>query len=69
MAVTFTSAFAVGSLAVGYLSGGAAPYAAFAMALVLLAVAVSALVRARRDVARLTARREALERELGTDRC
>ena len=65
MAVTFTSAFAVGTLAVGYLSGGAAPYAASAMALVLLAVAVAALVRARRNIARLTARREALERELG----
>jgi len=65
MAVTFTSAFALGTLAVGYSSGGAAPYAASAMALVLLAVAVAALVRARRNIARLTARREALERELG----
>ena len=66
MAVTFTSAFVVGTLAVGYSSGGAAPYAAFAMGLVLLAVAVAALVRARHNVARLTTRREALERELGT---
>ena len=66
MAVTFTSAFVVGTLAVGYSSGGAAPYAAFAMGLVLLAVAVVALVRARRNVTRLTTRREALERELGT---
>ena len=38
------------------------------MGLVLLAVAVAALVRARRNVARLTTRHEALERELGT-RC
>lgn len=66
LAVTFTSVFVVGALAAGYVSGGAAPYAALVMGLVLLAVAGVALVRARRNVARLTRRRDALERELGT---
>jgi hypothetical protein len=67
MAVTFTSAFAGGALAVGYSSGGAAPYAAAALGLVLVAAAGALLVQARRHVARLTTRREALERELGTE--
>ena len=66
MALTFTSTFAVGALAVGYSSGEPAPYAAAAMGLGLIAAAVALLVRARRNVARLTGRREALERELGT---
>jgi hypothetical protein len=65
MAVAFTATFTGGSLAVGSVSGGTAPYAAAGMGLVLLASAVALLVRARRDVARLTMRREALERELG----
>jgi hypothetical protein len=65
MAVTFTTTFVVGALALGYMRGGAAPYAAAAMGLGLLAGAVALLVRARRRVARLMTRREALERELG----
>src|SRR5919106_4219852 len=65
MAVTFTSTFAGGALAVRYSSGGEAPLAAAVMGLVMVAAAVALLVRARRTVARLTKRREALERELG----
>jgi hypothetical protein len=65
MAVTFTSTFAGGALAVGYSSGGPAPFAAAAMGVVLIAASVALLVRARRHVAHLTRRREALERELG----
>jgi hypothetical protein len=65
MAVTFTTMFVAGAVALGYLNGGAAPYAAAAMGLGLLACAVALLVRAHRRVAHLTARREALERELG----
>jgi len=65
MAVTFTTTFVVGALTLGYMSGGTAPYAAAMMGLGLLAGAIALLVRAHRRVARLTARREALERELG----
>ena len=68
MAVTFASTFAGGALAVGYSNGGPAPFAAAAMGVVLMAASVAMLVRARRHVARLTRRREALERELGADR-
>ena len=64
-AVTFTAAFVIGALTLGYMSGGTAPYAAAMMGLGLLAGAIALLVRAHRRVARLTARREALERELG----
>ena len=65
LAVTFTATFVLGALAVGYAGGGTAPYAAAAMGLGLLAGAIALLVRAQRRVARLTARRESLERELG----
>jgi hypothetical protein len=65
MATTFTITFVVGALTVGYLGGGTAPYAAATMGLGLLAGAITLLVRAQRRVARLTARRDALERELG----
>jgi hypothetical protein len=65
MAVAFSSTFAGGALAVGYSSGGTAPFAAAAMGLVLVAAAVMLLVRALRNVAQLTKRREALERDLG----
>jgi hypothetical protein len=65
MAVMFTTMFIVGALALGYVNGGTAPYAAVAMGLALLVAAVVLLVRARRRVAILTTRREALERQLG----
>jgi hypothetical protein len=65
MAVTFTTTFVIGALTVGYLGAGSAPFAAATMGLGLLAGAIALLVRAHRRVARLTARRDALERELG----
>ena len=65
MAVTFTTTFVVGALTLGSMSGGHAPYAAATMGLGLLAGAIALLVRAHRRVTRLSARREALERELG----
>lgn len=65
MAVTFTTTFVIGALILGYMSGGTAPYAAAMMGLGLVAGAIALLVRAYGRVARLTARREALERELG----
>ncbi len=68
MAVLFTTAFVIGALMVGYMNGGAAPYAAAVMGLGLLAAAIAILIRAQRRVVRLTARREALERELGKKR-
>jgi Flp pilus assembly protein TadB len=64
MAVTFTSTFAIGALGAGDSSGGEAPFAAAAMGLLLVVAAVAVLVRGRRTVARLTRRRETLEREL-----
>ena len=65
MAVTFTTTFVIGAVTIGYMGGGTAPYAAATMGLGLLAGAIALLVRAHRRVARLAARREALERELG----
>ena len=68
LAVTFTTTFILGALALGIMNGGRAPYAAAAMGLVLLASGVALLVRADRRVAALTARRETLEREIGRGR-
>jgi len=68
MAVIFTSVFVAGALAVGYTAGGAAPFAAAVTGVAMLAGAVVLLIRAQRTVARLSARREALERELGSVR-
>jgi hypothetical protein len=65
MAVVFTSVFLFGALGVGVTKGGSAPYAAAAMGGVLLAGAIAMLVRARREFARLTERRDALQRDLG----
>jgi hypothetical protein len=65
MAVVFTTTFVAGALTLGYVNGGRAPYSAAVMGLGLLAAAVALLIRARRRVVVLTARREALERELG----
>ena len=64
MAVIFTSTFMAVALAIAYSSGGRAPVAAAVMGLLLVAAAVTLLVHARRNVLRLTSRREALEHEL-----
>ena len=64
MAVTFTALFLAGALAVGYETGGRAPYTAAGLGVVMLGGAVATLVRAHRTFARLTARRRALELEL-----
>ena len=68
LAVTFTAVFVAGALLVGYSAGSKAPFAAAAIGVELLGVAIALLVRARRRVALLTARRDALERELGRKR-
>jgi hypothetical protein len=64
MAVTFASTFVVGSLLVAATTGHPAGYAAAALGAVMLAVAASLLVRARRQVARLAARRAEIRRAL-----
>ena len=68
MAVTFSAIFTSVALALGLVDREPAAYAAAAMGVALLAVAVALLVRARRAFAQLTARRDALERELGRPR-
>jgi hypothetical protein len=65
MAVTFTSVFVIGALAVGRTAGGPAPYAAAAVGMVMAGCAVALLRRAHRASARLVARRGVLARELG----
>jgi hypothetical protein len=65
MAVTFTSIFAASAIALALADGRPASYGAAATGLVMLGAAAAVLARARRHVARLTARRQALERELG----
>lgn len=65
MAVAFTSLFVLGAVAVGVATGGSAPYAAAALGLAMLAVAVVLLRRGHVTTARLRERRAILERELG----
>jgi hypothetical protein len=65
MAVTFTSVFVLGCLLVAATTGHPAGYAAAGLGVVMLSGAVLALGRARREVARLAARREEIERALG----
>jgi hypothetical protein len=64
MAVTFTGVLVVGALAVAATTGHPAGYAAAGLGVVMLGVAAWLLARARREVARLVARREELQRAL-----
>lgn len=64
MAVIFTATFVIGAVAVAATVGGAAPYAAGGVGLVMLGVAVTLLVHAHHRFARLSERRATLEREL-----
>jgi hypothetical protein len=68
MAVAFTSIFAVSAIAFALADGRPASYGAAATGLAMLGAAAAALTSARRHVARLTARRQALERELRRSR-
>jgi membrane associated rhomboid family serine protease len=65
MAVTFTTTFLVGSLALGYFTSHRGALAAAAFAGLMLAAALAMLTRAKRDLQRLTQRRDELERRLG----
>ena len=62
LAVTFSSVFTIGALAVGYATSSRPPLAAAVMGLVMVSVAAALLVRARRRVAELSKRRDELER-------
>lgn len=65
MAVTFTATFALGAAFIGVSTGRPAALAAAGLGVVMFAVALVLLSRARRRFAVLAARRTALERELG----
>jgi hypothetical protein len=67
MAVTFTSIFVVAMLVLGYTTGRSEPYRAAAVGLVMLGGAVGVLVAAHRSHARLSERRDALARQMGSD--
>lgn len=67
MSVVFTSVFLTGCLIMVAMTGGAASYVVSAVAAVMLGCAVAVLLRARRLHARLSHRRQALERELAGD--
>jgi hypothetical protein len=65
MSVTFCALFAIGFAALGYWGGvGRIAYTAAGSGLVMLAIALALLARARRHVAGLLARRLELEREI-----
>lgn len=65
MAVAFACVFAAGALVLGATTGVASAYAAAGLGVVMAAAAAALLVRAHRAVARLTARRDELQRALG----
>jgi hypothetical protein len=61
MAVTFTSIFVAGALAIGLTNSGTAPFVAAACGLLMLAAALVILRRAHRAFDRLESRRRELE--------
>ena len=65
LAVAFSSVFCIGSLAVGYATSNRSALAAAALGAVMVLIAAAILIRARRDVERLSTRRDELERQLG----
>ena len=64
LAVAFSTVFVIGAVAVGWTTSNASPYAAAAMGAVMLSVAVTMLARAKRQFARLSKRRDELQRLL-----
>jgi hypothetical protein len=65
LAVVFTSVFVIGAVAVGLTTSSAWPFAAAAMGCVMLSIAVTMLVRAKRQFIRLSKRRDELEGLVG----
>ena len=63
MAVSFTGIFLLGAFAAALQTGASAAYAASATGIAMLTGAIVILMRAQRAVAKLSARRAALERE------
>ena len=64
LAVTFSSVFCAGALVVGYASSSRSAIAAAALGGLMLLISTALLIRARRDVGRLSQRRVELERQL-----
>jgi membrane associated rhomboid family serine protease len=62
LAVLFCLVFVIGALAVGFTTFGVSPFAAAGLGSVMLAVAVSLWVRAKRRFEQLLRRRDELER-------
>jgi hypothetical protein len=65
LAVVFTSVFVIGALTIGVTTSNASLFTAAAMGAVMLAVAVTMLIRAKRQFAHLSNRRDELQRLLG----
>lgn len=65
MAVAFSALFAIGAVAVGRSTANPSAFAAAAMGGVMLVIAVFLWLRARRQYAHLSKRRDELERLLG----
>lgn len=65
LAILFSTVFVIGALNVGWTISTAAPFAAAAMGTVMLSVAVTMLVRAKRRFAQLSKRRDELQGVLG----
>ena len=65
MAVGFTTVFCIGAFAVGYATASRSAVSAGLMGLIMLGIATTMLIRARRQVERLSQRRDELERQLG----
>jgi hypothetical protein len=64
LAVAFSTVFVIGAAIVGFATSSNAAFAATAMGALMLAVAVTMLIRARRRFAELSKRRDELERRL-----
>jgi hypothetical protein len=67
LAVAFTSVFVIGAVLVGMTTAKASMFFAAALGMVMLAVALTLLVRAKRQFAHLSNRRDELERLLGRE--
>ncbi len=65
LALAFSSVFVVGALLVGYQTANTSALAAAGLGVLMVLVALSMLIRARRAFAQLSKRREALEMQLG----
>ena len=65
MALVFCSVFVVGTLLIGYQTGNPSALSAAGLGLVMLLVALTIFIRAKRSFAQLSKRREVLEQQLG----